>query len=67
MDKKIQQGLSWLEKEMKKDSNEIAHHKQKAIEEIKQLDKTKMFQPKPKKKVSILRKILMIFGYGKNW
>ena len=66
MDKKIQQGLSWLEKEMKRDSNDIQQHKQKTIEEIKQLDKTKMFQPKPKKKISILRKILMIFGYGKN-
>lgn len=66
MDKKIQQGLSWLEKEMKKDSNDVNRHKQKAIQEIKQLDKTKMFQPKPKEKVSILKKILMIFGYGKN-
>jgi hypothetical protein len=51
---------------MKKDSNDVNRHKQKAIQEIKQLDKTKMFQPKPKEKVSILKKILMIFGYGKN-
>jgi len=41
-------------------------HKQKVIEEIKKIDKSKFFQPKPKKKISILDKILMIFGYGKK-
>ena len=37
-----------------------------AIEEIKKIDKSKFFQPKPKKKISILDKILIIFGYGKK-
>jgi hypothetical protein len=36
------------------------------IEEIKKLDKTKMFQPKPKVKISIIDKILMILGYAKK-
>jgi hypothetical protein len=36
------------------------------IEEVKKLDKTKMFQPKPKVKVSIIYKILMVLGYGKK-
>ena len=51
---------------MGKDQTEIDLHKQKAIEEIKKIDKSKYFQPKPKKKISILDKILMIFGYGKK-
>jgi hypothetical protein len=34
------------------------------IEDIKKLDKTKMFAPEPKK--TMLQKILLIFGYGKK-
>jgi hypothetical protein len=51
---------------MEKDQTEIDLHKQKVIEEIKKIDKSKFFQPKPKKKISILDKILIIFGYGKK-
>jgi hypothetical protein len=36
------------------------------IEEIKNLDKTELFKPKPKKKISIIDKILKILGYGKK-
>jgi hypothetical protein len=36
------------------------------INEIKKLDKTEMFKPKPKKKISIIEKILKILGYGKK-
>jgi hypothetical protein len=36
------------------------------IEEIKKLDKSKMFVEKPKEKISIFNKILMILGYGKK-
>jgi hypothetical protein len=36
------------------------------IDEIKNIDKTKMFVEKPKKKISILSKILKILGYGKK-
>jgi hypothetical protein len=42
------------------------NHKRKTIEEIKSLDKNKIFVEKPKKKISILDKILIIFGYGKK-
>jgi len=45
---------------------EIVSNKKRLIEEIKSLDKNKMFQPKPKKKVSIIDKILKILGYGKK-
>jgi hypothetical protein len=38
----------------------------KMINEIKSLDKNKMFLEKPKKKVSIWDKILIILGYGKK-
>jgi hypothetical protein len=40
--------------------------KQKQIEEIKSLDRSKMFIPPPKKKTSLLTKILIAFGYGKK-
>jgi hypothetical protein len=36
------------------------------IEEIKNFDKNKMFVEKQKNKVSIIDKLLMIFGYGKK-
>jgi hypothetical protein len=36
------------------------------IDEIKKLDKTELFKPKPKNKISIIDKILKILGYGKK-
>jgi hypothetical protein len=36
------------------------------IEEVKKLDRKKMFKEKPKNKVSIIDKILKILGYGKK-
>jgi hypothetical protein len=36
------------------------------IDEIKSIDKTKMFKPKPKEKISIMNKILKVLGYGKK-
>lgn len=51
---------------MKKDQKELDDHKKKMIEEIKTIDKNKMFLPVPKKKISILDKMLIIFGYGKK-
>ena len=35
MDKRLQQGLNWLDKEMKRDEMEISKHKSKLIDEIK--------------------------------
>ena len=58
--------MGWLNKEMEKDQKEIDAHKRKLINEIKSLDKSKMFQPEPKKKISIINKILMILGYAKK-
>lgn len=66
MGKKIQQGLDWLSKEMEKDQKEIQNHKKKLVNEIKTLKKSEMFTIKPKKKISIWDKILIIFGYGKK-
>ena len=51
---------------MEKDKKEIENHKKKMIDEIKTFDKSEMFKPKPKKKVSIIDKILKILGYGKK-
>ena len=36
------------------------------INEIKKIDKTKMFIPKEKKKIGFWDRILIIFGYGKK-
>jgi len=36
------------------------------INQIKSLNKEEMFKPKPKKKISIISKLLMILGYGKK-
>ena len=53
---------------MKKDKMELDMNKLKMIEEVKKLDKDKMFipTPPPKQKKSVLTKILNIFGYGKK-
>jgi hypothetical protein len=51
---------------MVKDSSEIQTHKSQMIEEIKSLNKSEMFKPKPKNKISIISKILKILGYGKK-
>lgn len=66
MDKRIQQGLNWLDKELKRDEVEISKHKNKLIDEIKGLDKNEMFKVPEKKKISFFTKILMIFGHGKK-
>lgn len=66
MDKKITQALEWLEKEQKKDRLEIDNHKNKMIQDLKKVDKTKMFIKPEKKKKSIINKILTIFGYGRK-
>jgi hypothetical protein len=51
---------------MEKDKMEIESQKNLMINEIKKLDKTEMFKPKPKKRISIIEKILKILGYGKK-
>jgi hypothetical protein len=51
---------------MEKDQKEIQNHRKKLVHQIKSLDKREMFAIKPKKKMSIWDKILIIFGYGKK-
>ena len=58
-------GVKWR-LEMEKDKVATDIQKKQMIEEIKKLDKTEMFKPKPKEKKSIISKILMILGYGKK-
>lgn len=36
------------------------------IEEIKKLDRDKMFEPPKKEKLSFFKKLSIIFGYGKK-
>ena len=52
--------------EIKKDQEETDRQKQKLIEEIKSLDKSKIFATKPKKKTSLFKKIIIVLGYGKK-
>jgi hypothetical protein len=49
---------------MKKDQKEVEIQKMRMIEEIKKINKDELF--KPKKKVSIIDKLLKILGYGKK-
>ena len=51
---------------MTKDQKDILDHKNQMIEEMKKLDRKKMFEKKPKNKVSIIDKILKILGYAKK-
>ena len=67
MDKKLQQGLNWLDKEMTKDEKEIQNHKMKMINELKKIDKNELIpKPTPKEKLTFIKKIAQIFGYGKK-
>ena len=65
-DKRIQQGLNWLNREVERDSKETQSHKNQMIEEIKKLDKTKMFETPKKEKLSFFKRLSIIFGYGKK-
>jgi len=51
---------------MEKDKIEIEKHKKLMIEDIKKLDKNKLFEVKPKNKISIINKLITILGYGKK-
>lgn len=62
----IQRALERLNWEIQKDNLQTELHKQKMIEEIRSLDKSKMFVAPPKKKVTFLKKILIVMGYGKK-
>jgi hypothetical protein len=68
MSKEIQKGITWLEKEMEKDQKAIEASKMKMIEEIKKLDKSKLFQQekKQKNKKTFWDKLLIIIGYAKK-
>jgi hypothetical protein len=62
----IQRALERLNWEIQKDNSQTEQHKQKMIQEIKSLDRSKMFIPPDKKKKSLLKKILIVFGYGEK-
>lgn len=51
---------------MERDQKEILNQKKILVKEIKTLNKNEMFLIKPKKKISIWDKILIVFGYGKK-
>jgi len=63
---KVQRTHEWLLSEIEKDNKEIDIHKEKMINEIKSLDRSKMFEVKPKENKTIFKKILMALGYDNN-
>jgi len=66
MDKRIQQAQDWLQREMEKDKKDLEIQRKQMIEEVKKIKKEDLLQPKQKKKISVISKILMILGYGKK-
>jgi len=55
-----------LNSEIQKDLEKTNKIKERQIAEILSLDKSKMFEVKPKKKTSLLSKLRIIFGYGEK-
>lgn len=52
---------------MTKDEKEIQNHKMKMIDELKKFDKSELVpKPTPKEKLTFIKKLAQIFGYGKN-
>ena len=50
---------------MEKDQKSIEKDKERLINEIKRIDKDKMFESEPKEKITILTKTLKILGLKK--
>jgi hypothetical protein len=55
--------LRW---EMTKDQEQTEKIKEKQIAEILSLDKSLMFQPPPKKRLSLLTRLKIVLGNGKE-
>lgn len=52
---------------MKKDEKEIQNHKMKMIDEIKKIKREEIIpKPAPKQKLTFIKKLAQIFGYGKK-
>lgn len=68
MDARITKSLTWLEKEIKKDNLEIEQHKEAMINELRAINKKDMFKNVivENKKEPFLKKLLIVFGYGKR-
>lgn len=63
----IQRALERLKWEINKDNLQVETNKKKMIEEIKSWDKEKILtSPPPKKKLSLVQKILIAIGHGKK-
>ena len=52
---------------MTKDEKEIQNHKMKMIDELKKFDKNELVPKQtPKQKLTLIKKLAQIFGYGKK-
>lgn len=61
MDKKLKQGMKWLENETAKDQLEIQTYKSKIIESLKNLDKEELFKKNKKQNLTLAQKVFKIF------
>jgi hypothetical protein len=59
--KKLQKGLEWLNKEVKKDEIELSKEREKFIQEIKNIKRENLF-PKPEK-LSLWTRLRRVMGF----
>lgn len=59
--KKLQKGLEWLNKEVKKDEVELSKEREKFIQEIKNIKRENLF-PKPEK-LSLWTRLRRVMGF----
>lgn len=44
---------------------EVEENKKKMIDEVKSIDRSKLFSPPPKEKTTLIKKLVKIFGFKK--
>jgi predicted nucleic acid-binding Zn-ribbon protein len=59
--KKLQKGLEWLNKEVKKDEVELSKERERFIQEIKNIKRENLF-PKPEK-LSLWTRLRRVMGF----
>jgi predicted nucleic acid-binding Zn-ribbon protein len=59
--KKLQKGLEWLNKEVKKDEVDLSKERERFIQEIKNIKREELF-PKPKK-LSLWTRLRRVMGF----
>jgi hypothetical protein len=66
MGEKLKKELALLKRETEVFEKQLTIQKKSIIKDLKAIDKNKMFEVKPEKKISFWDKVLIVFGYGKK-